>query len=469
MNSVVLVNIALLLSAGMLALFYSRGAAVLLLFLPASQVLGLVRPMAIAEKGVMDVHLLVSLIVIGLIIASVSQFHELGRARLIVPMLCLSGFWIYGVLYPLRDGGSTLFYSLKASKEFFTVFSYFAILLFLRTERDIRWGWRCLLGLGLYYSVLEIAAQAMGEGLLRHLTFDYNREGQLFWKVYVTFWPVILIAFFHAFFRLTQRAGRPYGALLFATFGLLFTFFRSYLLGAAGAIPLVLMLARHRVGTIMSQIAFFGTVLGFAILVMGLFWNGTSGKEGGVFDLFVMSGLTELQTQKGGAIEGREVFSKGRRMILQRSPYSGYGFIDKDSKDGRRYQEDIIGDVLGFIDKGDVDTALKFGAVGRALLYATFAYVAWALIRLANQRLSQTLNVRCLALAATIVVFLVVQPVHAPLTYSFGLLPLGIALGLIERERILALQDRVVQQPLVQSEQPMRESAETDEKRILSW
>jgi len=469
MNSVVLLNIALLLSAGMLALFYSRGAAVLLLLLPASQVLGLVRPMAIAEKGVMDVHLLVALIIMGLIIASVSQFHELSRARLIVPLLCLSGFWIYGVLYPLRDGGSTLLYSLKASKEFSTIFSYFAILLFLRTERDVRWGWRFLLGLGLYYSVLEIATQAMGEGLLRHLTFEYQREGGWFWKVYVTFWPVILIAFFHAFFKLTQRAGRPYGALLLGSFGLLLTFFRSYLLGAAGAIPLVLMLARGRVRTIMSQIAFFGIVVGFAILVMGLFLDRTSGKEGGVFDLFVMSGLTELQTQKGGAIEGREVFAKDRRMILQRSPYSGYGFIDKDSKAGRRYQEHMTGDMLGFIDKGDVDTALKFGAVGRALLYATFAYVAWALIRLANQRLGPTLNARCLALAATIVVFLVVQPVHAPLTYSFGLLPLGIALGLIERERMLALRYRVVQQPLVQSEQPMRESAKTDEKRILSW
>jgi hypothetical protein len=223
------------------------------------------------------------------------------------------------------------------------------------------------------------------------------------------------------------------------------------------------------VGTIMSQIAFFGIVVGFAILVMGLFWDRTSGKEGGVFDLFVMSGLAEMQTQKGGAIEGREVFAQDRRMILQQSLYSGYGFIDKDSKAGRRYQEHMIGDMLGFIDKGDVDTALKFGAVGRALLYAIFAYVAWALIRLANQRLHPTLSGRCLALAATIVVFLVVQPFHAPLTYSFGLLPLGIALGLIERERMLALRHRVVQQPLVQSEQPMGEPTEPDEKRILSW
>jgi len=465
MDSLVLVNIALVLSAGVLATLWSRGAAVLLLLLPASQVLGLVRPSAIAAKGIVDVHLLLAVILFGLILCSLDRLHELSRARFLLPSLMLVGFWVYGVLYPLKDGGSTLFYSLKASKEFLTVVAYFAILLFLRTERDVRWGWRCLLGLGLYYSVLELAAQVMGERFLRQLTFDYQPEGRWFWKVFVSFWPVILLAFFHSFFAVTLRASRSYVSLVVGSFGLLLTFFRSYLLGAAGAIPLVLLLARRRLGSVGLQFALVGALLGTTILLAAFLAGGRVGSPGGMLDHFVLSGLREFQTQKGGSIEGREVFAQGRREILQQSPYTGYGFIEKDSKAGRRYQEHMIGDLLGFIDKGDLDTALKFGLVGRVVLYGTFAYLAWSLVGLAKQRLRPTLDARALAAAATIVVYLVVQPVHAPLTYSFGLLPLGIALGLIERERMLALGKP-------RAAQPAARIAEFDagpDKRILAW
>ncbi len=469
MNSMVLVNIALMLSAGLLALLFSRGAAVLLLLLPASQALGLVRPASIAAKGIVDVHLLLALSILGLILASVGRLHELRNARFLVPALLWIGFWLYGVVYPLRNESSTLFYALKASKEFVTLFSYFAIALFLRTERDVQWGWRFLLGLGLYYSLVEMAAQVMGEGFLRRLTFDYQQEGVRFWKVFVSFWPVILIAFMHAFFELVLRVNRSYFSLLVSGFGLLLTFFRSYLLGTAGAIPLVLLLARRKVRSIASGVLSFGFVLGTAVVVMALVAGGRVATPGGVLDHFVLSGIRELQTQKGGSIEGREVFAQGRRDILERSPYTGYGFIDKDSKAGRRFQEHMTGDMLGFIDKGDVDTALKFGLIGRAFLYAAFGYLAWALIQLAKQRLRPTLDVRCLAVAATVAVYLVVQPFHAPLTYSFGLLPLGIALGLIERELALALHNRAVDPAPVESTEPMREFAETPEKRILSW
>lgn len=469
MNSAVLINILLLLSASMLALFFSRGAAVLLLLLPASQVLGLVRSTSIAERGVVDVHLILALVILGLIIVSLNHLHDVMKARLILPVLVLIGFWIYGVVYPLRHDESTLFYSVKASKEFITVFSYFAILLFLRTERDVLWGWRCLLGLGLYYSILEVAVQVSGEGLLTHLTFDYQREGRWFWKVFVSFWPVILITFFHSFFGVGLRVSRSYFSLLLSSFGLLLTFFRSYLLGAAGAIPLVLFLARRGLGSIGFQMMFFGTVMGATILLAAFVAGGKFAVPGGVLDQFVLSGIRELQTQQGGSIEGREVFAQARREILQRSPYMGFGFIEKDSKAGRRFQEHMIGDTLGFIDKGDVDTALKFGIVGRAVLYAMFAYVAWALIRLATQRLRPTLESRCLAMAATIVVYLVVQPFHAPLTYSFGLLPLGIALGLIDRERLLVLRQDVAPQPETPSEDPAWDPVAEGERRILSW
>jgi hypothetical protein len=99
---------------------------------------------------------------------------------------------------------------------------------------------------------------------------------------------------------------------------------------------------------------------------------------------------------------------------------------------------------LGFLDKGDVDVAVKFGYVGRVILYGASLWVVMILLKLARRNMSPSLTVRALTMGAVVGVFLIVQPVHAPLSYSFGLLPLGIALGLIDRERFLSI-DRTIE------------------------
>ena len=439
MSIVVLINLTALLTFGVLLIFFFRGAAVLLMLLPASQMLGLMDPMAIAVKGIFDINLFILILTLGLILFSVHRIRELYQATFVLPYLILLLLWVYGVVFPVATDNSSLFFSLKASKEFMTAFTYFGVFLFIRTERDVIWGWRFLLWLGLYYSGLEILSQVLGETLLKHMTFAYRREGQWFWKVYVSFWPVILITFLHSFFELTQHARRSYLSLVLGICGILLTFFRSYLLGVLGAIPLCLLLARQRLLKIASKAILLGGLIVLALLVVTILISGGFDSIGRIFDQFVSSGINEIQAQKGGALEGREVYAKERREILNRSPYVGYGFIDKDSKAGILFQKQITGAMLGFIDKGDLDVALKFGYLGRVLLYGTFMYFSWSLIRLARQSIQPLLSVRCLALATTVIVFLVVQPVHAPLTYSFGLLPFGIAVGLIDRERILAM------------------------------
>jgi hypothetical protein len=122
---------------------------------------------------------------------------------------------------------------------------------------------------------------------------------------------------------------------------------------------------------------------------------------------------------------------------VQQSPYLGFGFIDKDSEYGQRVQRLVAGKTLGFLDKGNVDVVLKFGYVGAATLYGTVAALMVTLVALARRHGRTLLGVRALTVSAVLVVFLIVQPVHAPLTYSFGLLPLGLALGLLDREQWL--------------------------------
>ncbi len=439
MSVIVILHLTALVTLGTLLFLVSRGMAVLLMLLPASQMLGLIDPMSIAVKGILDIHLYIMVITLGLVLSSTHKLWELYRATFILPYLILLLFWGYGVVLPVATNNSSWFYSLKASKEFMTAFSYFGVFLFLRTEKDVEWGWRCLLWLGLYYSGLEILSQVLGKTLLEHMTFNYRREALWFWKVYVSFWPVILIAFFHTFFELSQYDLRSHFSLFLTTCGILLTFFRSYLLGISCAIPLCLLLAKQRLVKIVSKAILLGGMIVTAVLVVTILIGGDFNMIDRMFDQFVSSGIIELQTQKGGALEGREVFARERRKILNDHPYMGYGFIDKDSKAGIRFQKQLTGDTLGFIDKGDLDVALKFGYLGQILLYGTFLYFFWSLIRLVRQNIHPLINVRCLSLAATVIVFLVVQPVHAPLTYSFGLLPFGIAMGLIDRQRMLSM------------------------------
>jgi hypothetical protein len=430
----VLVYISLLLLVGFLVVFISRAGLILLILLPASQMLGLLDPMAIAVKGAFDIHALIALILIAALLCSIDRLKDLSRAIFLKPMLILAALWFLGVIHPVLRGYSSLFYSLKASKEFLMIFSYFGVFLFVRTEKDVKWGWYLLLGLGFYYALLEIAAQLLGASLLSHLTFAYRKEEFIFWKIYPQFWPVLLIALLHSYYESIFGERRVYIRTFIGCIGLLLTFFRSYLIGTVAVIPTVLLFSKQGFDRALARsLALAGTV-SLAVLMIGFILGGGIEKIERISDEFVFSGVSEFATNSGGSLRGREVFAKPRRKLLENSPYLGFGFIDKESRYGLALRTQILGETLGFIDKGDVDVALKFGYLGGALLYGSFMYLTVALIRLARTTLSPRLTVRCLTMASVMAIFLLVQPVHAPLSYSFGLLPFCIALALIERE-----------------------------------
>lgn len=432
-----LVSVSLILLVGFLIIFISRAGLILLILLPASQMLGFLDPMSIAIKGAFDIHALIALILMVALLFSFNHFGDLRRASLFKPVLMMVCFWFIGVVYPVWQGYSSLFYSLKASKEFLMIFSYFSVFLFLRTEKEVKWGWYFLTALGLYYAILEIAAQVFGATLLSHLTFSYRKEAFIFWKVYPQFWPVILIALLHSYYESLLSERHTYLRTALGCLGLLLTFFRSYLLATVAVVPTMLLLFKQSFGkTLARSFALIGTV-SLAVLTIAFLIGGGVEKVEGLSDEFVVSGITEIATHSGGALAGREVFAKSRRKILEKSPYFGYGFIDKDSNYGLTLRTQVLGETLGFIDKGDIDVALKFGYLGGALLYGTFFYFIIILMRFARKDLSPQLSTRCLTMASVLLIFLMVQLVHAPLTYSFGLLPLFIALGLIEREILL--------------------------------
>lgn len=452
MDASLILAILLTLALGAGVTLLNRAGYVLLLLLPASQLFGLLDPMSFIAKGVFDYHALFLIVIVAGVMMSLSRLPELRGGLFFVPMLVFMGLWAYGVLYPVVQHYSTLFYSLKASKEFMMLAIYFGVFLVLRTQSHVDQAWRFIFILAMFYSLLEIAAQPLGGTLMQFFSYDYRPEGEYFWKVYLPFWPVILLGFTLAFFELAVGAARPITSLTVLGVGLLLTFFRSYLLASFAAIATVLLLSGQGFLRTVGKGMVFTGVVGATLLIVAVLVGGSEGMRQ-LANAFIFSGVAEVTTATGGSLEARERYAKDREEIFERSPYIGHGFIDKESELGRKFRTLMTyGDTMGFVDKGDLDLKLKFGYIGTGIIYFLVLFMIVRLVRLSRGDWPPVFKARCLSVAAVLLVYLMVQPVHAALSFSFALLPLAIALGLVEREYYLLCTEQIEE---IEGEEPV--------------
>src|SRR3569833_1764574 len=429
MDESLLLSIVLALALGSVMMLVNRAGYILLLLMPASQMFGLF--------NVNWAMALILLVIIAGVVISLSRLPELKGALFVGPMLVFIGLWIYGVLYHVYQNYSILFYSLRESVEFMTLFVFFGVFLVLRTRSHVEQAWRFIFLVALFYSSFEIAALAFGGRLREYFNYPMFHESEYFWHVILPFWPLILIAFMVAFFELALGVSRPMLRLWLLGIGLLLTFFRSNLLASMVAIPTVLLLSGQGILRTAGKGMLLAGLLGAALLGVVMLLGGGERFEK-ISDDFVTSGVTEVMTDTGSSLGARAQYAEGRQKIFEESPYLGYGFIAKESDLGQMFRARITyGDSLGFVDKGDLDLNLKFGYVGTAIIVLTVLFMAIRLIRLSRGDWPPMFMARCLSLVVVLLVFLIVQPVHAPLTNSLGLLPLGMALGLLEREYYL--------------------------------
>ncbi|MEZ4601746.1 MAG: O-antigen ligase family protein [Syntrophotaleaceae bacterium] len=418
---------------------------ILLMLLPASEFLGFVDPMKIAVKGIFDIHALIALIIFASILVSLHKIKIFIKSPFFIPISIFFLFWLYGVLYPWISGNSSLFFSLKSSKEFLTIFSFLAVLLFIDTRKGVELGWKYLVWLGIYYSVLEILGQVIGPVLKANMTYHMRSEEAFFWKIYAPFWPVILISLYKSYYEYAQEISRPFVKLGLSAIGLLLTFFRSYLLAAFVALPTILLICGKGISKTFVRSTLFVFAICFCLIAL-VFMSFTIGNDfasiNKITHKFVFSAVEEITTHTGGSLIGREKVAESRERLLEKQPYFGYGFIDKDSKFGRNARKIITGDNLGFIDMGILDIPIKFGNVGFMIMVMNIILIICVLVKINKQYDNGMFKARCMALAAVSMTYLFVLPVHAPLTYSYGLLPFGISLGLIERERVFLAEER---------------------------
>src|SRR3569833_1792701 len=107
MDESLLLSIVLALALGSVMMLVNRAGYILLLLLPASQMFRLVN-----VKWAMALNLFV---IIACVVVSLSRLPEPKGALFAGPMWVFIGLWTYGVLNPVYQNYSNMFYSLRAS------------------------------------------------------------------------------------------------------------------------------------------------------------------------------------------------------------------------------------------------------------------------------------------------------------------------------------------------------------------
>ncbi len=437
-----LVSIVLI---GSIILFINNANIILIVIILCSSIFGLVDPLSFTVRGLLDIHLIFIVLITFSILASLKRSKDLFKAKLLWPVMILVALLIYGISTPVSRGHSTLFYSFKASKEFLMVLWYFSSFLFIYKQKDIDLAWHYLIGLGVYYAIIESIAQIAAPTLSEILSYSIRKEFFIFWKIYLPFWPFILLLLFTSFYQIVFKTKEKYALLFIGSIGLFLTFFRSYFLSSIAVIPIILMLygknkLRYLSKTLISGFFIISTI---TTIILTLGDNKILSK---LTDEFITSGIEEISQQSGGSLAGREVYAKERYVLRDQYPLTGYGFIDKDSSFGIDAKKTMIGDLIGFIDKGTLDTTIKFGYIGAGLLYFAYFMIAILLVKISKEDISTSLKARSLSCASISLIFLFVQPVHAPLSNSFSILSFMIALGLIERQYLIEKTNRFTRQ-----------------------
>lgn len=415
----------------------NRAALILVIAVLGSSCFGLLDPLNFAVKGVFDNFLLFVLLFGLLSLISLKEFGRLQQGIFVWLVWLHVLLWVLGVLLPIIKGYSTAFFALKASKEFLMILAYFAVFLFIRTQQEVEQAWRFVFIWSAIYSCIELAAQLLGASMWDLLTYALRPEPPFFWKIYPPFWIVILVTFLHLYYELALGLKSRIALLGLAFMGLILTFFRSYLLATFVVVPALLFLAKQGVVKTMIRISTFVAGSLICIVLASLMFGGGLSAVEKLADDFVFSAIRELQDQTGGSLAGRAVFAEEREKILEKSPYTGFGFIEKQSDFGRSVSKHLTGDMLGFIDKGDVDLKLKFGSVGFYFLLLVYVFfIGKAILLVRKGGISPILKVRMLTVASLMTIYLLVLPVHAALTHGFAILPLFICLGLVDRQYV---------------------------------
>ena len=418
-------------------MYMYRAMYIFFILLTASQVLGIVHEYDFGIAGYSDINSILVLLFIVAIVTSLNYFKDFEKTLFLKPFVIIMLLGFYGIIYPYSNGSSSLFYSVKASKEYLNYLAYFAVFLFIRNQKEIDLSWKFIVWLATYYTIIELAGNISHGYVLSILQYIYRPEEKIFTVVVLPIYTVIIVMFFVSIFKFLiikkQRIFKIF-SLVFYTLGVLLTFFRVYILGATASIY-ILLLFKGQITKAFTSLIVILFMLSAAVLSLFLYSGKLSYSK--IFDEFVGSGVTELYHYEGGSLIGRDTVTEGRRKLIKQRPWFGFGFLDKKSELGIKIKH-LVGEAgageIGFVDKGYLDVVAKFGLIGCIIFYGAFIIIILRHLRILTEIDSLDFQAKVFASAGLIFTFLMAQFTHADLTRQFGIVPLSIIVALIERE-----------------------------------
>lgn len=446
--SLILLNVVVLTFATIIS-YWKRWFLVFSIFAVISQFFGIVAENDFAELGIFNINSTLLIIYFIAILLSVTRLSEFRKSLFFYPFIAIMLLLAHGIIYPWAQDFSTLFYSIKQSKDFVNYIAFFAIFLYIRSNDDLDKSWRILAFFALYFTFIEVAATISPETVFKYISYFHSLQKKLFYKVYVPVFPVIIIMFLYSLYK-SMIEKKPVNLLIafILSVGVILTIFRAYILGLIFVVPGVMFLSGKYVISIRSIVLFLALLMVSISIVSYLsvsndnsIYDEFVARYKATINTFITSGMHEIKTHSGGSLLGRDAASVGLEKLIKLRPMLGWGFIDRDSSVGKIIISPSYGytraSAFGFVDKGYLDVIAKVGIIGALILYGSLIYVFARLIILLRIANNVRLQSEAFAGACIILVFLISQLTHANLSQQFGIIPLAVILGLIDKRHYL--------------------------------
>ncbi|KAF0219916.1 MAG: hypothetical protein FD174_1640 [Geobacteraceae bacterium] len=411
----------------------------------ATQAFGLIHEYDFAWKGYFNIDALLFIFYgVGI---SLSLFHigELRKSLFIVPFMIILLLLFFGIFYPWFMGFSSLYYSIKQSKEFMNYLCYFSMFCAIRRESDLRLSWYVMVVFAIYFALLEVLGNVSGGEIAELLQYNYRKDEMAMIKIYIPIFTLMIPILFYYFYKFLAYRNRLVSStiMLLMFIGILLTFFRAYILAVVVTIPVLLIITNKLTKSLIAIVVMLPVLVISVFVVYDLNAKNDESlvhsfidRYEQTFDVFFSSGVRELYRYEGGALIGRNRVAIGLKELVSHRPLLGLGFLDVESELGRKVRT-TIGyqgtSEIGFVDKGYLDVMAKFGLVGGVLLYGSILYAFFRLVRICRADIDGETQAQAFAAAGLIMVFLISQLTHANLTRQFGILPLALLLGLVDR------------------------------------
>ncbi|MGD9504953.1 MAG: O-antigen ligase family protein [Syntrophobacteraceae bacterium] len=439
-----LVLVGLLLVAALASSAVKRELLVFWLLLIASQLFGIFHEYSFGLLGWFDINSMLVLICMFTIMLSLGNLGELRQSCFAVYFIFLFGFWAYGVILPTLAGWSSFYYCVRESKEYLNYIAYLSVFLFIKDLKQVKNCFRFMIFFAAYFTALELLPIFLGIRSVGWLQYAYRPEQVFLTKIYIPIFTIMVFVLLYKFFySLNNETNIKYTlSLSFYVIGVLLSFYRAYILATVFSVGAVLVTLRRVRETFYFTASAVVTLLLAIFIIFSVTPSYSFSK---MVDSFFASGIYELYTGKGGSLGARKTATKGRLKLIEEKLWTGWGFLNANSEGGRKLKQAVgrtASGSIAFVDKGYVDVAGKFGVIGAVGFYGVFVLLFMKLLRIAR-RVDKSdpgqkeLLSRLYACAALLVVFLCVQLTHAPLTRQFGILPLAMILGLLDRQLLL--------------------------------